>query len=67
MIGEPWHEIAHACHSSKTARYAAGRDVAEQLLEDIRAERRLVAARPDARSWLRENRAASTMRWHRIA
>ena len=66
LHGEFWHELAHALYSRDLCTREPARDGAlddaENLLEDIRIERRLVEDHPPTRSWLRANAIG---RWYR--
>lgn len=66
LHGEFWHELGHALYSKDLCSREPARtgvlDQAENLLEDIRIERRLVEEHPPTRSWLRANVIG---RWYR--
>jgi hypothetical protein len=66
LEGEFWHELAHALYSQELIWYGAHRTgvslEAENLLEDIRIERRLLEEHFDAKPWLRGNVIG---RWYR--
>jgi hypothetical protein len=59
LHGEFWHELAHALYSQELIwegpRRSGVTAEAENLLEDIRIERRLINEHEHSRSWLRAN------------
>lgn len=66
LHGEFWHELGHALYSRDLCLRDPARtgvlEEAENLLEDIRIERRLVKEHPPTRAWLRANVIG---RWYR--